>query len=149
MDYQLVSAYKRCMRTNIKQLICALAVISTVSACGCSSDGRAGVEGKVSFAGTPLDVAAITFIPQSGTGVKSGGLIENGVYKVEPKIGPEPGPHRVEIRWAKATGKKYKNEFGEEIEVRQEGLPEKFHAKSTLTADIKSGENVIDFTLEN
>ena len=49
---------------------------------------------------------------------------------------------------AKPTGKKYKNEFGEELDVRREGLPDKYHANSTLTADIKAGENVIDFHLE-
>ncbi len=48
----------------------------------------------------------------------------------------------------KPTGKKYKNEFGEVLDVRQEGLPEKYHAKSTLTATIKPGMNVVHFNLE-
>jgi hypothetical protein len=114
---------------------------------GCSSGGRVGVEGRVTYAGEPLAVASITFLPTSEKGIKSGGLIENGTYKVEAKFGPMPGPHRVEIRWAKPTGKKYKNEFGEELDVRREGLPDKYHTNSTLTADIKSGNNVIDFHL--
>ena len=37
---------------------------------------------------------------------------------------------------------------GEEIQVRQEGLPEKYHNQSMLTAEIKAGKNVIDFALE-
>ena len=117
-------------------------------AAGCSSSGAAAVEGQVSYAGEPIDVGTITFIPTSGAGVKSGGLIESGAYKVDPKIGPAPGPHRVEIRWAKPTGKSSKNEFGEEIQTRREGLPDKYHDQSTLTADIKAGKNVIDFALE-
>jgi hypothetical protein len=123
-------------------LLCAVGLL------GCSSDGRAGVEGKVTYGGEPIGVGTITFIPKAENGIKCGGLIENGAYRVEPKIGPEPGPHRVEIRWAKPTGQKFKNEFGEELERRQEGLPEKYHANSTLTAEIKAGENVVDFTLE-
>ncbi len=114
---------------------------------GCSSDGRVGVEGTVTYDGQLLDVANITFIPTSGAGVKSGGLIDNGKYKVEPAIGPTPGPHQVEIRWAKPTGKKYRNEFGEELHVRQEGLPNKYHTNSTLSAEIQSGNNVLDFQL--
>jgi len=102
----------------------------------------------VTYVGEPVSVGTITFIPQSETGIKCGGLIDQGKYRIEPKVGPQPGPHRVEIRWAKATGKKNKNEFGEEIDVRQEALPDKYHANSTLTADIKPGANVIVFQLE-
>ncbi len=115
---------------------------------GCSKGGGVSLEGKVSYGGEPLDVGTITFIPTGGSGIKSGGLIEGGSYKVDSKVGPGPGAHRVEIRWAKPTGKKTKNEFGEEIQTRQEGLPEKYHVQSTLTAEIKPGENVIDFALE-
>lgn len=115
---------------------------------GCSSNSGVAVEGQVTYAGEPLDVGTITFLPASGDGVKGGGLIENGQYKVEQKLGLAAGQHRVEIRWSKATGKKSKNEFGEEIAVRQEGLPNKYHSDSTLTAELKSGENVLDFKLE-
>jgi hypothetical protein len=126
----------------------AAVLLAATGAPGCSSDGRVGVEGKVTYDGEPLHFASISFLPADEKGIKAGGLIENGAYKVEPRFGPMPGPHRVEIRWARPTGKKYKNEFGEELDVRREGLPDKYHAKSTLTADIKSGNNVIDFNLE-
>lgn len=126
------------------------AVLFTLAAgtAGCSSSGAAAVEGKVSYGGEAIDVGTITFIPASGEGVKTGGLIESGTYQVDAKTGPAPGKHRVEIRWAKPTGQKKKNEFGEEIQTRREGLPEKYHEQSTLTADIKPGKNVIDFALE-
>jgi hypothetical protein len=125
----------------------ALLVLAAAAA-GCSSSGAAAVEGQVSYGGEPIDVGTITFIPKSEAGNKTGGLIDNGVYRVDAKVGPAPGTHRVEIRWAKPTGKKSKNEFGEEIQNRQEGLPEKYHNQSTLTAEIKPGKNVIDFALD-
>ena len=123
-------------------------LLAAAGVLGCSSDSRVGVTGKVTYQGEPVAVGTITFLPAAESGTKCGGLIENGAYKVEPQLGPQPGPHRVEIRWAKPTGKKFKNEFGEELDIRQEGLPDKYHANSTLTADIKAGVNVIDFQLE-
>jgi hypothetical protein len=125
-----------------------LAFAAATAAAGCSSSGAAAVEGKVNYAGEPIDVGTITFIPKSDAGIKTGGLIDGGAYSVDAKVGPAPGTHRVEIRWARPTGKKSKNEFGEEIQVRQEGLPEKYHNQSSLTVEIKAGKNVIDFALE-
>ena len=122
-------------------------LLAAASVLGSSSDSRVGVTGKVTYLGKPVAVGTITFLPAAENGIKCGGLIDGGAYKVEPQIGPQPGPHRVEIRWAKPTGKRF-NEFGEELDVRQEGLPDKYHANSTLTADIKAGDNVIDFQLE-
>jgi len=129
-------------------IIRAALLLAAAGVWGCSSDSRVGVEGKVTYAGEPIAVGSITFLPTNEKGIKSGGVIANGAYKVEPRFGPNPGPHRVEIRWAKPTGKKYKNEFGEELDVRREGLPDKYHTNSNLTADIKPGVNVIDFNLE-
>jgi hypothetical protein len=128
--------------------IIAAMLLAAAGVLGCSSDNRVGVTGQVTYQGEPVAVGTITFLPAAQNGIKSGGLIDQGTYQVEPKSGPQPGPHRVEIHWAKPTGKKFKNEFGEELEFRQEGLPDKYHANSTLTAEIKSGANVIDFQLE-
>jgi hypothetical protein len=114
---------------------------------GCSPR-RVDVTGTVRYAGKPLPLGSIAFLPTSETGFKCGGRIENGVYKIEHRFGPAPGPHRVEVRWVKPTGKKYKNEFGEEFDVMTEGLPDKYHVNSTLTATVKPGANVIDFDLE-
>lgn len=126
----------------------ATLLVAAAGVLGCSSGSRAGVQGTVTYSGQPLAVGTITFIPTSESGIKCGGLIENGAYTVDAKHGLSPGPHRVEIRWAKPTGKKSKNEFGEELDIRQEGLPDKYHTSSTLTADIKSGDNAINFALE-
>jgi hypothetical protein len=58
------------------------------------------------------------------------------------------GPHRVQIRWAKPTGNKNKNEFGEVFDVTTEELPAKYNKQSKLTAQIKAEANKIDFDLE-
>jgi hypothetical protein len=129
--------------------LCMLALaLVFASLGGCSSDHRFGVEGRVTYAGEPIELGSITFLPEDEKSIKGGGIIVKGQYKVEPSNGLNPGQHRVQIRWAKPTGKKYKNEFGEVLDVRQEGLPEKYHTKSSLTAVIKAGPNRINFDLE-
>jgi hypothetical protein len=125
----------------------AALLIGTTGLTGCSP-GEARVEGTVRYAGKPLPLGSIAFVPMMEGGVARGGRIEQGVYKTERGYGPVPGEYRVEIRWVKPTGKKYKNEFGEEHDVMQEGLPDKYHANSTLTTTIKPGSNVLDFDLE-
>jgi hypothetical protein len=114
---------------------------------GCSG-GRCAVEGLVTYDGEPIAIGTIAFLPKEEKGIKCGGRIENGRYIIEAQFGPVPGPHRVEIHWAKPTGVKYKNEFGEVFDRTKEGLPDKYHSKSTLSADIKSGTNTLDFKLD-
>jgi hypothetical protein len=122
-------------------------LLLAIGVLGCSGD-RVGVEGRVTYAGEPLALGTITFIPESEKAIKGGGTITNGRYQIEPRFGLMPGLHRVEIRWAKPTGRKTKNEFGEILDVRGEGLPDKYHSKSTLTATINRGTNTINFDLE-
>jgi hypothetical protein len=124
------------------------AVICVGLSAGCSRDQRTGVEGAVTFDGKPIRFGNITFVPTgNGKGISAGDRIADGRYKFDPKFGLYPGPHRVEITWAKPTGQKYKNELGDELDRLEEGLPDKYHKNSTLTADVKAGENVIDFHL--
>jgi hypothetical protein len=122
--------------------------VAAVVAAGCWGAKRVAVEGAVTYDGAPIPVGTITFLPEFDNGIKAGGRIENGRYQLDTKFGLVPGPHKVEVRWAKPTGKKYKNEFGEEFPVPQEGLPDKYHSNTILKADIKPGANHLDFPLE-
>src|SRR5688572_30617417 len=101
-------------------VVLAALVALAAGASGCSSSTAASVQGKVTYGGEPIDVGTITFIPETPAAIKTGGIIDSGAYNVEAKVGPPPGKHRVEIRWAKPTGRKSKNEFGEDIQMRQE-----------------------------
>jgi hypothetical protein len=114
---------------------------------GCGS-GQTSVEGDVTYDGQPIGLGRIVFLPEDSEAVKRGGRFEGGHYKLLPPEGPPPGKHRVEIHWLKPTGKKYRNEFKEEFDVTEEGLPDKYHKDSTLTATIKPGKNTVDFRLE-
>src|SRR6476620_8291930 len=123
-----------------------LIVCVSISVAGCGSRPTS-VEGDVTYDGQPVGVGRILFLPENPKAIKRGGRFENGHYKLAPPEGPPPGNHKVEIHWLKPTGKKYRNEFQEQLDVLEEGLPDKYHNNSTLTATIKPGRNVVDFRL--
>ena len=89
----------------------------------------------------------VAFVPAEGQGLSGGGTILDGKYHIAAAVGPKTGKYRVEIRWAKPTGKQYRSETGEMLEVTAEGLPEKYNNKSELTADLKPGKNTVNFDL--
>jgi hypothetical protein len=122
---------------------------------GCGSQSYKGpkrypLTGKVSYDGQPIDWGSISFLPKSGEQRVSGGLIENGQYSVSEEQGANAGEHRVEIRWLKLTGKKYRDrDSGEMVDERKEALPPRFHADSTLTAEVGKNQTNFDFDLKS
>jgi hypothetical protein len=113
---------------------------------GCGS-GQVEVEGTVTYDGQPLKAGTIAFMPADGKGRKGGGTILDGKYHVLVNEGLKAGSYLVEIRWAKPTGKKFKSETGEVLEVTEEGLPAKYNDKSELKAELKPGKNPVNFDL--
>jgi hypothetical protein len=117
--------------------------LTAVVGCG---KARTRVAGTVTINGSPMDRGVIAFDPlDPSLGPKVGGKIMDGAYELDPTRGPFPGKYRVEIRWMKATGKKFKNDDGGIEEVRVEGLPAKYHDESELTAEIGGWGNKLDF----
>lgn len=139
------------MPTN-GQLLATLCAAALALA-GCSRKDYTGpqrfpLSGKVTVDSQPLDWGSISFIPAEGQRV-SGGLIENGRYAVAEEKGANAGKYRVEIRWGKLTGRKKRDpDSGEMFDERQEGLPERFHAHSELTAEVSSKQTTFDFELK-
>jgi hypothetical protein len=115
---------------------------------GCGGTGQVEVEGNVTYDGQPIKAGSIAFVASDKETRGGGGAILDGKYHILPKVGPTAGKYRVEIRWAKPTGKKYKSETGQTLEVTEEGLPAKYNDNSELTADLKRGKNTVDFDLK-
>jgi hypothetical protein len=124
-----------------------VAVLTLFASSGCG-DSTVQVEGTVSYEGQPIKAGAIAFVSMTDKGKSAGGAIVDGKYTIPAEFGPKTGKYKVEIRWAKPTGQQFKSESGEMLDMTVEGLPEKYHSKSTLEADLKSGKNVVDFNLE-
>lgn len=122
---------------------------------GCSSRDYPGpkrfpLTGKVAYNGTPVDFGSISFLPKDGEQRVSGGLIENGNYTVSEAQGANAGQYRVEIRWNKLTGKKYRDpDSGEMLDERKEALPPRFHAQSELSVEVTEKQTRFDFELKS
>lgn len=109
---------------------------------GCGG-GAASVEGTVSFNGEPVDDGGINFVPADGKGTKAGAEIKGGKYTVPSERGPAPGKYKVEVYWNKKTGKTVTDaaDTGAKTSETKQVIPEQFNAKTTLTADLKGGDN--------
>lgn len=128
-------------------------LVLAVAVAGCSRgyDGRQRfpLAGRVTIDGEPLDAGTISFIPQSESGQRvSGGPILDGAYAVTEEMGANAGPYRVEIRWQKKTGKRYRDrDSGDLIDERKEGLPPRFHAQSDMSVEVSAKQTTFDFDL--
>jgi hypothetical protein len=131
-------------RTIAAALLAALAGLTVT---GCGEGGGSEIEGEVSYDGQPVDAGAIVFVAQGERGRSGGGTILNGRYQVAGDQKLAPGTYRVEFHWLKKNGKKFKTDAGELLDDAAEGLPDKYHLKSELKAEVKAGKNTIDFKL--
>ena len=127
------------------------AFLSAFSLTGCGG-GSAGVHGKVTLDGQPLETGVISFQPMEGTaGPAAGATIAQGEYKVQGEAMPSPGTYRVEIKSQKKTGKKMPVGSpappGTMAEETIEAVPPQYNKKSTLQRELKGGQNTVDFEL--
>jgi hypothetical protein len=121
---------------------------------GCESSGpRSSVEGRVNYAGEPVDEGGgIAFLPTedgaSAAPVRATGEILNGRYRLDSRRGPTPGKYRVEITWQKRTGKKVPGEAGHPKDETEQVIPPQYNEESKLTVVVQPGRNTIDFDLK-
>lgn len=90
--------------------------------------------------------ATVIFFPEGEGRVSSGVTDDEGTYTLvydRSESGAVLGKHRVEIR----TGGETLDEDGNVVSETVEILPSKYHAQSTLSADVAEEANEIDFPL--
>jgi hypothetical protein len=122
-------------------------LVSFSAGCGSSPKGPAThpVSGTVTFDGEPLKTGDIQFEPEAaGTGPDAGAIV-NGKFSFRAKAGKK----RVKITASRdVAGKTMKGAMGEDIPVREDFVPERYNAKTELTADVQpKGANAFDFKL--
>ena len=134
----------------------ACLLISTLSLVGVSVLGLSGcswtpsdepelgtVSGTVTMDGRPLPGVWVGFAP--ATGRSSNGLTDkNGHFELNylpEKRGAKVGSHKVAITTPR------EDESGAEVPNFRELVPPQYNARTTLTADVKSGHNEINFPL--
>ena len=101
------------------------------------------VTGTVTMDGTPLPHVLVSFGPT--TGRASTGVTDNqGRYKLDYLFdmpGAKAGSHQVTITTF------YEDQDGPEALNAKEQIPTKYNSKTTLTVEVKTGTNLIDFDL--
>lgn len=143
----------------------------TVCCFGCSGGGTEveleKVSGVVTMDGKPLAYAVVVFKPQEGN-PSSGQTDVSGKYELVHRAnapGAIPGKHTVWITQGQpptSEGDPESNIDSAATGVGSEDLetpkgkaapknpiPAKYNTKTTLTAEVKQGENTIDFKLES
>ena len=129
-------------------LLFSLASMMTLAGgCGGESAGppRATVTGKITLDGTPVLGGEIRFRPSQGAETST--LISSeGTYRIDRLTdGPVVGANKVFIEWFRPSGKV--DEDGNPI--LEAVIPEKYNLSSTLSAEIKPGNNVHHFDLQS
>lgn len=127
-------------------------LVGLAGGCGNKSGPeRAVVSGKVTLDGVPVESGAISFAPTGETqGLTAGGTITGGEYKLDAERGPIIGTHKVRINAGKKTGRQVQAAMsapGTMTDEVVEAVPARFNSQTTLTREVKSGENKLDFEL--
>ncbi len=117
---------------------------------GCGSGG-VSVKGEVKYDNQVVDQGTITFIPVGDKKAKKvGGRITDGTYEIVGDKGLEPGKYKVEIHWAKKTGRKIPEEIDSPdfvTDERVEAIPEYYNKHTNLEETLTSGHNTKNFNL--
>ena len=132
---------------------CASGVLASALLAGCgdmetpANVGR--VSGRVTLEGQPLAEALVTFSPvEQGATSSLGRTDQDGNYTLvyaQGVEGAQIGQHRVSI----TTFDEGDPDSDPPRPAVAEKVPAKYNYQTGLTADVKAGENSIDFPLKN
>ncbi len=134
---------------SLGQMMLLLAtILTTATLVGCG-DGieRVQVSGKVTYAGQPVEVGQIRFIPAPGTEMPlTIERIKNGSYETSTSGGVPVGTYQVAIR---AYHPDDPVPSGPGQPARRQLLPAKYSTRSELKATLEPGEKQkeLDFIL--
>ena len=122
-----------------------------LAACGCTFKPPVGkVAGKVSVRSAPLTSGTIMFFPKAGGPTAQGQIQPDGTYTLttfDPGDGAVIGTHTVMVESYVKPAKGPAREIDAETVL---AVPPKYTNPGTsgLTADVKDGENTVDFNID-
>jgi len=135
-------------QSSLRCVVLFFAVSTLLAGCTPTAEDQpdtAKVTGLVVLEGDPVEGAVVTFAPESGrpsTGITdSQGKFELA-YNPET-MGAKIGKHTVRI----STQRYVENADGSTTEMK-ETIPAKYNTASTLTVEVKAGENDFPFALD-
>src|SRR5262245_25395418 len=135
------------MFANKKPLVALLLPLACCLLAGC---GGPRVQGTVTLNGEPVDGGVISFFPadKANEADKGNSPITAGKYTITSRE-LTPGNYRVFIIWNKKTGKKVDTpgDPGVKMDELLQVVPKQYNSESTLTREVKSGSNTLNFEL--
>lgn len=135
-------------------LLWGIAASVPLAGCGGAGDGlqREAVSGTVKFKGEPFKDGLIEFQPTVPTLSTTGAApVKDGEYSLSSSQGLQPGTYDVRITSAAPVVQRKPGELPGDnpAPITKELIPDKYNAKTTLTAEVKSGgPNKFDFDLK-
>jgi hypothetical protein len=141
-------------KVKVSARLLVVAGLALNAGCGAAPPEQTAVHGRVTYRGKPLEQGKIVFHPLAPLkGRPAGADIVNGTYAINEN-GPVIGKHRVEIQAYRKTGRKVPDLMGDAsipnrplVDETVPILPATFNVESTLTADITTSDNTVDFNL--
>ena len=150
-----MTSYRRLSRRAVSLLF--LNSILAIAGCGSPSGRPTGeaISGAVTLDGNPLDRGIIQFKPADPKGLFASADIVDGKYAITSSLGPQPGTYRVEVNSPEGGPIVPSTDPVKAMEQAsapppKERIPERYNAKSELTAEIKAGgPNSYNFDLKS
>ncbi len=137
------------MRTIRVGCLGAALGLALAAMAGCGA-GKAAVSGAVRLDDKPVEDGTISFVPVgTSTAKPAAGKVEGGSYAIPAKQGLTAGSYRVEVRWNRKTGRKVFVPPAPETDEVKEAIPARYNSESELKADLKTGDNKLDFDLKS
>ena len=137
-----------------------LFAIATSALClGCGGGGPndlpelGTVTGKVKLNGVPQKDLRVQFYPEGGGASAVGVTDATGKYSLTygaGNLGAKIGPNIVSINWNdNVQSTPLTMDDGTIVQPKVQPIPLKYHEKTELKADVKSGDQVFDFELKS
>jgi hypothetical protein len=132
-------------------LLMGLAAACLLAGCGKGDRPELGyVSGKVTMDDKPMADVWVMFNPQGGGRTSIGRTDQDGEYELmylEGAKGANFGTHKVVIvTFNEDEAEEMRSSTGEPI---KEPIPAQYNTQTTLTAEVKEGDQVIDFALKS
>lgn len=127
---------------GVALLSCCLVILFGLLASGCTEPATHAVNGTVSLDGEPLSEARILFIPQEPGRKKTGGVVNDGQFRLPAATGLLKGKYLVQIVDAPP------DHLAPEVRATRRKLPERYARGSPLSVEVAiDGRGDFDFQL--
>lgn len=126
-------------------------VAALLAASGCGGPTYCEVQGSVSANGQPVPTGLVVFSPVTPSAAQREAVAEiaDGRFALPLAKKASPGDYRVAITGERPTGKKFETDPGSGVfvEEREQFIPEKYNARTELTATLAPGMPPLEFDL--